>query len=108
MYELHIVLQYMLHRYDLNSVFLTSVEHNLKLRNNTSVFLCFMDATKAFDRVNHSKLFTILIDRNVPTYLVRLLYFWYSEQLVCVKWGEETSEYFKCTNGVRQRTFGVS
>ena len=22
--------------------------------------------------------------------------------IVCVKWGEETSEYFKCTNGVRQ------
>ena len=58
--------------------------------------------TKAFNRVNHSKLFTILIDRKVPTYLVRLLYFWYSEQLVCVKWGEETSKYFKCTNGVYQ------
>ena len=83
-------------------IFLLKEVVNFYRESNTSVFLCFMDATKAFDRVNHSKLFTILIDRKVPTYLVRLLYFWYSEQLVCVKWGEETSEYFKCTNGVRQ------
>lgn len=43
---------------------------------NTSVFLCFIDATKAFDRVNHFKLFMKLVNRGVPRYLVRILAFW--------------------------------
>ena len=85
-----------------NHFFLLKEVVNFYRESNTSVFICFMDATKAFDRVNHSKLFTTLIDSKDPTYLVRLLYYWYSEQIVCVKWGKETSEYFKCTNGVRQ------
>lgn len=30
---------------------------------NSSVFMCFLDASKAFDRVNHKKLFMKLIQR---------------------------------------------
>uniref|UniRef100_A0A8C6PLS6 Reverse transcriptase domain-containing protein n=1 Tax=Nothobranchius furzeri TaxID=105023 RepID=A0A8C6PLS6_NOTFU len=72
------------------------------MRQNTSVFMCFLDASKAFDRVNHQKLFIKLQNRGVPSYLVRILHFWYSHQLIQVKWGTEVSEPFSVSNGVRQ------
>ena len=58
--------------------------------------------TKAFDRVNHYKLFNKLLNRGVPGYLVRILVFWYSNQTMCVRWGNMMSKGFKVTNGVRQ------
>ena len=30
----------------------------------SNVFACFMDASEAFDRVNHRKLFDVLYDKN--------------------------------------------
>uniref|UniRef100_A0A3P9H128 Reverse transcriptase domain-containing protein n=1 Tax=Oryzias latipes TaxID=8090 RepID=A0A3P9H128_ORYLA len=69
---------------------------------NSSVFLCFLDASKAFDRVNHKKLFMKLTKRGVPKCLVRILAYWYAQQTIQVKWGNQVSEPFKSTNGVRQ------
>ena len=42
---------------------------------NACVFLCFLDASKAFDRVTHSMLFTKLLRRGAPGYIVRFLMF---------------------------------
>ena len=40
----------------------------LKYRDlSSNVYTCFLDASKAFHRVNHFKLFTTLSKRNVPT-----------------------------------------
>lgn len=69
---------------------------------NSSVFLCFIDASKAFDRINHEKLFVKLIDRGVPKVLVRILAFWYAHQLFHVKWDNVVSAPFSVSNGVRQ------
>lgn len=69
---------------------------------NGNVFMCFLDASKAFDRVNHNLLFSKLLKRGVPTYLVRLINFWYTEQTMCVRWAGVISGQFNVTNGVRQ------
>ena len=44
------------------------------------VYTCFLDASKAFDRVEHWSLFKKLIDRNVPLVVVRILVHWYGEE----------------------------
>ena len=66
------------------------------------VFSCFLDASKAFDKVNHSLLFEKLAKRGIPNYIIRILAYWYVNQNMCVRWGETTSDYFNVTNGVRQ------
>ena len=66
------------------------------------VYSCFLDASKAFDRVNHSILFEKLAKRGIPAYIRRILIFWYQHQKMCVKWGSLTSDLFSVTNGVRQ------
>ena len=59
------------------------------------VFACFVDFTKAFDKVNYWfakafdkvnywKLFNQLLDDGVSPSLVQLLGFWYSQQEVSV------------------------
>ena len=50
------------------------------LHNGINVFGCFLDASKAFDRVNHSLLFEMLLKRNIPTTVLRFLLSWYKEQ----------------------------
>ena len=72
------------------------------MSKGSCIYTCFLDASKAFDRVNHSKLFKKLADKGVPEYLIRLLIFWYEEQTMCIRWGSKTSEKFNVSNGVRQ------
>ena len=71
-------------------------------RQNSTMFLCFIDASKAFDRINHEKLFLKLIKSGVPTVFVRILVHWYAHQTMRVKWGNVMSAPFHVTNGVRQ------
>ena len=69
---------------------------------NSAVYICFLDASKAFDKVNHWKLFHKLIVRNVPYIIVRILVTWYATQLFYVSWGNTLSDSFTVLNGVRQ------
>ena len=69
---------------------------------HSPVYTCFLDASKAFDRINHWTLFSKLIARGVPCPLVRIIMFWYRTQTICVKWGKLCSSYFSVSNGVRQ------
>jgi hypothetical protein len=71
-------------------------------QHNSPVFSCFLDASRAFDRIYYWSLYEKLARRGVPLLVVRLLCVWYNSQEFCVKWGTSTSVYFKTSNGVRQ------
>ena len=71
-------------------------------QNSSPVFICYLDANKAFDRVNHWLLFKKLLDRNMPLHIVRLLICWYRTQRFNVQWGGCSSKCFSAANGVPQ------
>ena len=81
-----------------------TVKYVIKYYNlyNSPVYSCFLDASKAYDRVNHWALFKKLLKRSISVIIVRIIMFWYSKQEICIKWGNETSTCFTITNGVRQ------
>lgn len=66
------------------------------------VFLCFVDFSKAFDKINYWKLFNMLLDDGISVKMVQLLAFWYSHQVMCIKWNGVTSGCFTIANGTRQ------
>ena len=76
--------------------------------NDTEVFGCFLDASKAFDRVDHSVRFEKLLKRNLPPCIVRTLLTWYSCQKATVKWNSCYSSKFPVTNGVRQERLSLT
>ena len=53
---------------------------------DTLVYMCFLDAKKAFGRGNLWTLAKKLLDRNGPLYIVKLFIFWYKEQEFMVRW----------------------
>ena len=75
---------------------------NRYLNNGSKVYACLIDASKAFDLVDHHILFDKLLERGTPKPVVRLLLRWYKSQQLCIRWMGRSSEYFKVTNGVRQ------
>ena len=70
--------------------------------HGSPVFVGILDASKAFDKVNHHILFKKLTECSVPEILVKLLANWYSSQHLCVRWGTAYSKFFTVSNGVRQ------
>ena len=72
------------------------------LHSNFPTNLCYIDASKAFDRTNFYNLFHGLIDRSVPVILVRAFMAWYCSQEFVVRWGNCFSTTFTTSNGVRQ------
>ena len=70
--------------------------------NNSTVNVCAIDISKAFDSLDHDKLFLKLLDRHVPIAYILLLKCWYNKNLVTVQRGAAYSEFVKIKTGVRQ------
>ena len=58
------------------------------------MYVTALDARKAFDRVNHVKLFNLLLDDNVSPRVVRVI--------CVVRWRNCLSEAFVVKSGIRQ------
>src|SRR6218665_3282926 len=71
-------------------------------RYGSSVNLCALDMSKAFDKVNHYALFNKLMDRQVPRVVVTTLMTWYSLSAAVVKWDNILSDMITLNCGVRQ------
>ena len=72
------------------------------LSNESPVYGCFLELSKAFNLVDHNLLFRRLLDRSLPLPIVHLLMAWYREQNMRVRWNQTLSDSFSVTNGVRQ------
>ena len=71
-------------------------------RRGSHVFACFIDYSKASDKVNYWKLFGQLMDDGVNSYIVLLLAYWYSHQHASVIWMNTRSSTFMVGNGTKQ------
>ena len=70
--------------------------------NGSQTYALFLDASKAFDRLNYVKLFKKLLNRKMCPLTIRLLINMYLNQKIMVKWNNKLSQPFGVTNGVRQ------
>ena len=67
-----------------------------------NIYLCFIDYTKAFDCVDHNKLWKILKEMGIPDHLTCLLRNLYPGQEATVRTGHGTTNWFQIGKGVRQ------
>ena len=65
-------------------------------------YFCFIDYTKAFDCVDHNKLWKILKEMGIPDHLTCLLRNLYAGQEATVRTGHGTKDWFQIGKGVCQ------
>ena len=53
---------------------------NYYVRRNSNIYCCFLDASKAFDKIHFGKLFKTLISKKVPPLVIRLIFNSYIRQ----------------------------
>ena len=67
-----------------------------------NIYFCFIDYAKAFDCVDHMKLWKILKKMAIPDHLTCLLRNLYAGQEAAVRTGHGTIDWFQIGKGVRQ------
>ena len=67
-----------------------------------NIYYCFIDYTKAFDYVDHNKLWKILKEIEISDHLTRLLRNLFTGQKATVRTGHGTMDWFLNGEGVRQ------
>ena len=64
--------------------------------NSSPVYICFIDASKAFDRVNYAILCKKLASHNLPNVIVRILHVWFSRQCFLCEMGVSVISVLSC------------
>ena len=65
-----------------------------------NIYFCFIDYTKAFDCVDHNKLWKILKEMGIPDHLTCLLRNLYAGQEATVQTGHGATDCFQIRKGV--------
>ena len=67
-----------------------------------NIDFCFVDYAKAFNCVDHSKLWKILKEMGIPDHLTCLLRYLYAGQEATVRTGHRTTDWFQIQKGACQ------
>ena len=78
------------------------LDHQKAREFQKNIYFCFIDYTKAFDCVNHSRLWKILKEMGVLDLLTHLLRNLYADQEATVRIGHRTTDWFQIRKGARQ------
>ena len=78
----------------------TSVEYFQN--NNSRVYVASLDLSKAFDRINHYDLLTLLMKGGMPLFLINILFSWLSKSSGTVVWNNCLSYKFDIFSGVQE------
>ena len=68
----------------------------------SNVYMLSLDCTKAFDKIQLSKLFKTLIDKEICPLIIRFIMNTYIMSTAMVKWNKSISDPFGINNGVKQ------
>ena len=80
----------------------TSAGSSKKQEFQKNIYFCFIDYAKAFDCVDHNKLWKILKEMGMPDHLTCLLRNVYAGKEATVRTRHGTKDWFQIGKGVRQ------
>ena len=80
----------------------TSLDHQKCKRVPENISFCFIDYAKAFDCVDHNKLWKILQEMGIPDHRTCLLRNLYAGQEATIRTGHGTTDWLQIVKEIRQ------
>ena len=75
---------------------------NKYISEGSPVYACFLDLSKAFERLTHDKLLDKLKEESVPSYIINLINIMFLNSFVSVKYDDAISKKWNLKRGVLQ------
>lgn len=85
-----------------DAIFITRVLIERAIEKKKTIYLCFIDYTKAFDRVRHDKLMELMRKTGIPNHEIRLIANLYWRQTATVRTNKGETEEIEIKRGIRQ------
>ena len=85
-----------------DAIFVLNQTVDYFVSRGSTVYMAALDARKAFDRVNHVKLFQIMIQQGLPSRFIKIVINWYGKIFSIFKWNNSFSESTAVKSGIRQ------
>lgn len=74
----------------------------LSKQHKNCLYVCKIDVSKAFDKVNRTNLCAKMISKGIDPSIILTTIYYYDQSLMLIKNGNEFSNLFKTTLGIRQ------